>query len=112
MNALVGYFGESRDEPRGHCSFCLGGKPQQLPLPDDAATPSALHAVVDEDALGALRAEYPDALRTPRQSARFLCGITIPATSRARLTREPLFGVVADRRFADVVDWCARRAGP
>ena len=30
--------------------------------------------------------------RTPRQHARFLCGITSPATTRARLTREPLFG--------------------
>jgi ATP-dependent DNA helicase RecQ len=106
VNALVGYFGESRDEPCGHCSFCLGGAPQQLP---EAATPPALDTVVDEDALAALQALQPDALRTARQCARYLCGIASPATSRARLTREPLFGVVTDRSFGDVLAWCERR---
>ena len=50
------------------------------------------------------------ALGAPRQRARFLCGITSPATSRAKLTRDALFGVLAERRFADVLAWCADEA--
>jgi ATP-dependent DNA helicase RecQ len=103
VNALVGYFGETREEPCGHCSFCLGGKAQQLP---EAATPPALDTLVDRRAVRALQAAHPDALGTPRQRARFLCGLTSPATSRAKLTREPLFGAAAERRFADVLGWC------
>jgi hypothetical protein len=38
--------------------------------------------------------------------ARFLASITSPATSRAKLTRDPLFGSLADRRFSDVLAWC------
>ena len=38
--------------------------------------------------------------------ARFLSGITSPATTRAKLTRDPLFGALAERRFADVLAWC------
>jgi ATP-dependent DNA helicase RecQ len=109
VNELVGYFGESRDEPCGHCSFCLSGAPQRLPEP---AAPRPLDAIVDEHALAALRAAQPEALGAPRQCARYLCGITSPAATRARLTREPLFGVAAERRFADVLAWCERRAAP
>jgi ATP-dependent DNA helicase RecQ len=103
VNELVGYFGEVRDEPCGHCSFCLSGRAQQLP---EAAARPALEHAVDRQAVEALAAAHPKALGAPRQRARFLCGITSPATSRAKLTREELFGVVADHRFADVLAWC------
>jgi ATP-dependent DNA helicase RecQ len=103
--ALVAYFGETRAEPCGHCSFCLSGEPQRLPAP----TPlPAIDTVVDRTALEALQTLHPEALGLPRQCARFLCGLTSPATSRAKLTREPLFGVLADHRFADVLSWCER----
>jgi ATP-dependent DNA helicase RecQ len=49
----------------------------------------------------------PEALGAPRQRARFLCGITSPATTRAKLTRGPLFGALATLRFADVLHWAA-----
>jgi ATP-dependent DNA helicase RecQ len=100
VNALVGYFGELRDEPCGHCTFCLGQAAQILPA---ATARPALDTVVDRDELAALQATHPEALGTPRQRARFLCGITSPATTRAKLTREPLFGALADHRFADVL---------
>ena len=103
VNELVGYFGDVRDEPCGHCSFCLEGVAQRLP--PSVALP-ALVDVVDERALQQLAASHPDALETPRQRARFLCGIASPATTRARLTREPAFGSLSDRRFADVLAWC------
>ena len=53
-----------------------------------------------------VRIENVLALGTPRQQARFLAGITSPATSRAKLTRVPVFGSLAERRFADVLAWC------
>jgi ATP-dependent DNA helicase RecQ len=103
VNALVGYFGEVRAEPCGHCSHCLSGRAAVLPEP--MLQPS-VDAVVDADALAALAAEHHDALGSPRQRARFLAGITSPATTRAKLTRHALFGALAERRFADVLAWC------
>jgi ATP-dependent DNA helicase RecQ len=103
VQALVGYFGEVRAHPCGHCSYCLDGRPKQLPA---GTAPPPVDVLVDDRALGALRAGHPAALGTPRQCARFLCGLTSPATSRAKLTRDPLFGSLAERRFADVLAWC------
>jgi ATP-dependent DNA helicase RecQ len=103
VNALVGYFGEGRDEPCGHCSFCLAGQPQRLPAPEPQPE---LDALVDRSSLTALAALQPEALGRARQQARLLCGIASPATTRAKLTRHPLFGAAAKRRFADVLAWC------
>ena len=103
VNELVGYFGEARDEPCGHCTYCLGGRAQQLPPPP---TLPALDEVVDRPTLAALEAAHPEALGAARQRARYLCGVTSPATSRARLTRNGVFGSLGDRRFADVLEWC------
>jgi ATP-dependent DNA helicase RecQ len=108
-NALIRYFGEERDEPCGHCSFCLEGAAR--PLPDASAIPSLETAVPAGD-LSALIGEHPAALRGARQQARFLCGIMSPATSRARLGRHPLFGSLVEQRFADVLAWRERAAAP
>ena len=102
VNALVGYFGEQRDTPCGHCSFCLSGAAQALPIPDPQPP---IEALVDRAELRALVAMHPDALGAPRQRARFLCGITSPATSKARLGKHRLFGRLSDQRFADVLAW-------
>jgi ATP-dependent DNA helicase RecQ len=103
VRALVGYFGETRTEPCGHCSHCLTGRAQQLPEPEPQPP---IDESVSLATLAALRDGHPEALRTPRQQARFLAGITSPATSRARLTKDPLFGSLAERRFAEVLAWC------
>jgi ATP-dependent DNA helicase RecQ len=102
VQALVGYFGEVREEPCGHCSFCLTGRAGQLP---ELEAPVVID--VDRAALGALVEAHPAALATPRQQARLLCGLTSPATTRAKLTRNALFGALAEQRFADVLSWCA-----
>jgi ATP-dependent DNA helicase RecQ len=106
-NALVGYFGEQRDEPCGHCSFCISGR--ALPLPSPLPV-EPLPAGVDEEEIATLVSAHARALATPRQQARLLCGITSPATSKARLGKHPLFGRLADQRFADVVAWRERAA--
>jgi ATP-dependent DNA helicase RecQ len=102
VNALVAYFGEERTEPCGHCTFCLTGEAKQLP---PSAPPPAIETLVDRGELRALVALHPDALGAPRQRARFLCGITSPATTRAKLTRAAPFGALATLRFADVLRW-------
>ncbi len=107
VQALVAYFGETRAEPCGHCSHCLTGRAQQLPQPEPRPP---IERIVDAAALEDLRSGNPDSLGAPRQLARFLAGITSPSTTRARLTREALFGSLGDRHFAEVLGWCESAA--
>ncbi|HEX2948142.1 MAG TPA: RecQ family zinc-binding domain-containing protein, partial [Armatimonadota bacterium] len=104
VNELVGYFGELRTEPCGHCTHCLTG--QRVMLPDRQALPS-LPADLDVTGLRALRQELPGALGHPRQLARFLCGLSSPALSKAKLTRHALFGTLENRHFHEVLCWCS-----
>jgi ATP-dependent DNA helicase RecQ len=107
VNFLVGYFGESRPEPCGHCAWCLTGRSQAMP---PARALPQLPGELEPAAFQALVGQHPDALRHPRQAARFLCGLSSPALTKAKLTRHALFGVFEERRFADVLAWCAASA--
>jgi ATP-dependent DNA helicase RecQ len=107
-NFLVGYFGERRPSPCGHCTVCETGQSQQLPPP--APLPPLAEAL-DWSAVRALQAAHPRALGEPRQAARFLCGLSSPALTHARLTRHPLFGSLEARRFAEVLAACEAHAG-
>ena len=103
-NMLVGYFGESRTEPCGHCAYCATGQAQQLPPPRQHPP---LPADLDLAVLRQVRNANPQALSAPRQLARFLCGLSSPALTRAKLTRHAFFGILEHRRFHDVLAWCA-----
>ncbi len=102
-NALVRYFGEKRPEPCGHCSFCVTHEvavlPPARPLPE-------MESHVNADVLRELRASHPQALSLPRQMARFLCGLTSPALSRAKLPKHELFARLENYRFVEVLAWC------
>lgn len=101
-NALVGYFGEKRTEPCGHCGFCLSGKRRKLPPPREREPiPEEL-----TEEIRALRAAHPEALGESRQAARFLCGLTSPALTKAKLSRHPRFGALEEYPFAQVLSWC------
>lgn len=102
-NALVGYFGERRMEPCGHCGFCLSQKAALLP-PETPRAP--LDALVPREELSELQAQHPDALGSPRQLARFLCGLSSPALSKARLGKHRLWGKADEYRFGEVLAWC------
>ena len=52
-----------------------------------------------------LRAEGHAALASPRQVARFLCGIHSPSVSRARLASHKMFGLLSDVPFQQVLTW-------
>jgi ATP-dependent DNA helicase RecQ len=103
--ALAQHFGERLEEPCGHCSFCRDGTAKELP-PSPAVPP--LSSELDGRAFAALREAHPNALGHPRQAARFLCGLTSPATTQAKLSRHPLFGALVTRRFAEVLAWAGR----
>jgi ATP-dependent DNA helicase RecQ len=101
-NMLVGYFGEIREAPCGHCTWCRTNEPQRLPEPRSLPpVPAKLNTSV----LATLQREYRDALGDPRQSARFLCGLTSPALTKYKLTGHSLFGIFEDRRFVEVLAW-------
>jgi ATP-dependent DNA helicase RecQ len=102
-NALVAHFGEIREAPCGHCTFCKTGKlgvlPASRPLPE-------IETLVSPNEISALQREYSEALGEPRQVARFLCGLSSPAASKAKLMRLPLSGKLENHRFAEVLEWC------
>jgi ATP-dependent DNA helicase RecQ len=102
-NGLLAHFGEEREAPCGHCTFCETGKAVVFPAPPP---PGPVGVGVNAAEVRAVRDAHRDALGEPRQHARFLCGLTSPAISRARLGRHPLFGALEDRRFAEVLAWC------
>jgi ATP-dependent DNA helicase RecQ len=106
VRALVAYFGEERSKPCGHCSHCLSGS---SPLPAASAQPDP-GSIVPPARIGALRAEHPGALASERQLARFLCGLSSPATTREKLSRHELYGTLSAHRFADVLALCASPA--
>ena len=97
---LAAYFGQRDGVRCGTCDRCRGEPPVKLGVrAASAATP-------DEWALmAALRDERHPALATPRQLARFLCGISSPAATKARLHRRPEFGLWQDQRFDEVLQW-------
>ncbi len=103
VNALVGYFGEERAEPCGHCTYCTTGHAMQLPAP---RLQHPLPGNISVDDLHSLIADNPHALQHPRQRARFLCGLSSPALVRAKLTKHKLFGALEERHFNEVLGWC------
>lgn len=96
---LLGYFGEERG-PCGHCARCAGDPPPML-----AGSPVELSAG-DREMIRRLMAERQAALGSARQLARFLCGVSSPATSRAKLRRHESFGRLVHVPFAEVLAAC------
>jgi ATP-dependent DNA helicase RecQ len=106
-NYLLAYFGEAHDVPCGHCTWCETERATAFPpLPP----PHPIEARIDVHAFRAVIDSQPAALATPRRQARFLCGLTSPAFTAAKLSRHAMFGALEDRRFADVLAWCERLA--
>ena len=95
---LTKHFGEKLTEPCGHCDRCRG-----LPATVIRRTPPRRTSEEEWHFMRDLVRERHAELGTPRQLARFLCGMTSPATTRARLTRHSAFGLLADLPFAEVL---------
>ncbi len=110
--SLLSHFGEPM-EKCGHCSRCLGDTPPET-LPS-----SPIPEITQEDLtlVRQLIDEKHSGLRTPRQLARFLCGMTSPATTylwylpegarrKQRLTSHDAYALFQDHDFQDVLDHC------
>ena len=99
---LLGYFGEPLKEDNcGHCHFCRTGTPSEaVALPKTAIPPFSED---DAEEIRGLIFEENPSLSTPRQLTRLLCGLTSPATTRAKLTKRPEFGRFATTPFREVL---------
>ncbi len=94
VRAVLNYFGEDLGRDCGHCGLCDHDQPVLLQRADSPVRlPSEL---------ATLRQQHGAALAETRQVTRFLCGISSPALSKAKLTRHPLFGSMTELPFARV----------
>jgi ATP-dependent DNA helicase RecQ len=94
---LLAHFGEKMDEPCGHCDRCREIAPVKLKRTKPRKISTSEHAQI----LSLLEEKHA-ALGTPRQLARFLCGMSSPASMRARLYRNDSYGLLSDLPFAEV----------
>jgi ATP-dependent DNA helicase RecQ len=98
---LLNYFGETVNEPCGRCESCEqgGSLPRVIPV-------GRTREMSEEDLLviqHLIRENLP-ALKQARQIARFLCGLTSPATSRAKLGKHDAFGLLEAIPFREVLE--------
>ncbi len=95
---LTKHFGEKLEAPCGHCDRCRGVPAKTIKRPKS-------RRITDEEILSVRKLvdEKHAALNTPRQLAKFLCGMASPAATRARLTRNNAFALLADLPFAEVL---------
>jgi ATP-dependent DNA helicase RecQ len=121
---LLEYFGEQvgpaeGDEPLIRCGTCTScddpgpaaAESYAAAARDIPVSPPPEITAAQAAAIEALVAEDRQSLRTPRQLARFLCGLTSPATSRERLGRHAAFGLLASVPFAAVLAHAESLAG-
>lgn len=95
---LTKHFGETLSAPCGHCDRCRGVPAKPVKRPRSRKPSDDEWTVVRE-----LSRQRHAELATPRQLARFLCGMSSPASTRARLSRHAAFGLLADLPFAEVL---------
>ncbi|TGG92897.1 RecQ family ATP-dependent DNA helicase [Natronospirillum operosum] len=94
---LMQYFGETLEQACGRCSGCLGQTHELPPRHSQSVDLDVVREVMDQQ---------HEALSQPRQLARFLCGITSPKASRARLGKQARFGALAEVPFTEVLAAC------
>jgi ATP-dependent DNA helicase RecQ len=99
---LCGYFGDHLTEACGQCSSCIDAGARHLPALADAPL-----SAVQQQSIDALMAEGQEALRHPRQLARFLCGLSSPATFRLR--KHPAYGSLSAQPFQQVLEAVEQR---
>ena len=94
---LLQYFGEELGRDCGHCESCLGNSRRTFLTQRTVSVPKLDHQ------FGVLRHKYPDALSSPRQIARFLCGLNSPLLTQTKLNRHEDFGALSEIPFQNVM---------
>jgi ATP-dependent DNA helicase RecQ len=106
VRTLLQYFGSDLPRNCGHCSRCEGAPPVKLAR-------SAIALSIPWAEVAALRDSHSKALGSSRQVARFLCGLSSPALTAAKLTRHELFGAAEGVPFDRVLTAAVQAAdGP
>ncbi|WP_411826406.1 ATP-dependent DNA helicase RecQ [Luteolibacter sp. AS25] len=95
---LLKHFGEKMEQPCGHCDRCRGIPPKNL----KAKRTRSVKASELEEIRNLHDTKLP-ALSSARQMARFLCGMSSPASMRARLYRNDAYGMLKDLPFEEVL---------
>ncbi len=110
--SLLSHFGEEMEEC-GHCSRCRGDVPPEK-------LPGGVEPEIQQEELAIIQQlirEKHSGLRTPRQLARFLCGMTSPATTytwylpegarrKVRLTSHDAYSMLEEHDFQEVLETC------
>ena len=104
---LGAHFGEPLAEACGRCSWCLNGQQSARlpPRPEPVIDPAVWRQAT------ALRNTRADLLGEARALARFLCGLSSPRLSRAKMMSERLFGALDHVSFAEVLRLAESEAG-
>ncbi len=97
---LLRYFGEDLPADCGHCGWCEGVRPGTLPARHAPPLGEREAALVRS-----VRTDGGAALASPRQVARFLCALTSPSATRAKLPRHRSFGALAMVPFQQVLSF-------
>ena len=108
---LGAHFGEPLDEPCGHCAACVrvlaNGDSAAEPLVETEATIERSPTSVDEtlwQEATALRETERATLASPQRFTKFLCGISSPKLTRAKLSRHDLFGIFEHVPFQQILE--------
>jgi ATP-dependent DNA helicase RecQ len=98
VRRLLRHFGEELGRDCGHCSSCLGDSSRVI-LRAGETEPVNL----DRAKIGSLQMENSKALGSARQVARFLCGLSSPLVTLAKLHKQVGFGSLAETPFQMVL---------
>ncbi|MGZ0170828.1 MAG: RecQ family ATP-dependent DNA helicase [Planctomycetales bacterium] len=100
VSRLGAYFGEPLESGCGHCSRCL----EETTSSTEVVRPQPEMTDALWDQAKQLRDQHADILDSPSRLARFLCGITSPKLTRAKLTKNPLFGAFEKVSYRQVLE--------
>jgi ATP-dependent DNA helicase RecQ len=96
---LLKHFGEDLGRDCGHCSSCSGNSKRVVQLAADSKP-----VKLDQDKMAALQRKNPKELGSARQIARFLCGLTSPLVTQAKLHKAAEFGSLTTTPFHLVLE--------
>lgn len=98
VRSLLNHFGEELGRNCGHCRNCLHTSSGAIRVWRETGAPN-----LDEAKIENLRGRYPEALASPRQIARFLCGLNSPLLTQTKLHKHPEFGGLVGFPFQAVL---------
>jgi ATP-dependent DNA helicase RecQ len=96
---LLEHFGEDLGRDCGHCSSCSGHSKRVVQIAADSKP-----VKLDNGKIAALQMKNPKELGSARQIARFLCGLTSPLVTQAKLHKAAEFGSLATSPFHLVLE--------